>query len=211
MKLGMFFLYALLINMTFGQSDSTPLHKNIDAYIPKGFEVVKSEEEKFQHIADFNSDGILDYIVLLAKGHEIEDYSDIEDVKLLILEGQENGSFIPKSQTGNLTSTFIYYLSNEILGVLENEVIVLRHQSMRHDFELKIRYEKKYKEYMLIGSEYNNYASGAGTGAGNVSINFLTGKKISTIDGKITKINIDKNLKPISMINFESAYDFIDE
>ncbi|WP_290697745.1 hypothetical protein [Lacinutrix sp.] len=71
---------------------------------------------------------------------------------------------------------------------------------MRHDYKLKLRYENKYKDYILIGFEYNNYGNAMQDGAGNISTNFITRKRTSTIDGKKTTL-VDKEVKPISVIN----------
>lgn len=184
----------------------------ITEFIPNGFEIVQSENEPNKIMSDFNNDGISDYIVLLASGKNNKDYSNSKDIRLAIYEGVNNGNYKLKSKTGNLTSAFVYNnLHKRVINVVNKNVISLKHQSMRHDYELKFRYENKYKDYMLIATEYNNYGSGGQSGR-NVSTNFISGKRISTIDNekRITN-NIVKELKPISTINDDNIYYLISE
>jgi len=184
--------------------------QNINDFIPDGFEIVKSGNDLNKIISDLNKDGILDYVVLLASGRHSQDYSNSKNVRLAVFEGQNNGSFKLKSQTGNLTSSFLLINPGKRIKIVNKNVISLKHQSMRHDYELKFRYESKYENYMLIGSEYNNYGNAMQNGAGNISSNFLAGKRISTIDGKKTT-NVDKELIPISAIDDYSIYELISE
>ncbi|MFC7444780.1 hypothetical protein [Mesoflavibacter profundi] len=184
--------------------------QNINDFIPSGFEIVESGNELNKIMSDLNKDGISDYVVLLASGKNNKDYSNSKNVRLAIFEGQNNGSYKLKSQSGNLTSSFLHKNPNKRIKVANKNVISLKHQSMRHDYELKFRYESKYKNYMLIGSEYNNYGNAMQDGAGNISSNFLAGKRISTIDGKKTT-KVDKDLKPISAIDDYNIYELISE
>ena len=174
------------------------------------FKLPKLNNKQHKITADLNNDGISDYVVLLASGKNSKNYSNSKNVRLAILEGQNNGSFKLKSQTGNLTSSFIYMNPSKRIKVANKNVISIKHQSMRHDFELKFRYESKYKNYMLIGSEYNNYGNAIHDGAGNISSNFLAGKRVSTIGGKKT-IEIAKELKPISAVDDYNIYELISE
>lgn len=182
--------------------------QHVADFIPDGFEIVAYENTPFKIMRDLNKDGVPDYIVLLASGEHTEDYSNAEIVKVSIFEGQNDGSYQLARQTGNLSSAFLHTISDDIIEVVDVNVIRLKHQSMRHDYELKFRYESSYKNYMLIGSEYNNYGNALQDGAGNISSNFLAGKRLSTFDGQKT-INLDKNLQPISAINDTSIYEFI--
>lgn len=180
---------------------------NNTEFIPNGFEIIESGGELNKIRIDLNKDGISDYVVLVASGKNNKDYSNAKEIRLAIYEGKNNGSYELKSQTGNLTSAFLYANSDKRINIVNENVITLKHQSMRHDYELKIRYENKYKNYMLIGSEYNNYGSGGQSGE-NISLNYLTGKRVSTItNGKKTTSNLDKELKPISIINDDNIYE----
>lgn len=184
--------------------------KTINDFIPNGFEIAKSGNVPHQEIADLNNDGIFDYIILLASGINDNDYSNSKIIKLTIFEGQSNGTYKLKSQTGNLTSSFLHTNSSKRVEVLNLNEINLNHQSMRHDYSLKFKYIKENKNYMLIGSEYNNYGNSMQGGAGNISINYLSGKKISTIGGNKTT-NVNKELIPISAINDFNIYKLVSE
>ena len=141
---------------------------------------------------------------MLVQGNNKTDYSSASDVRLSIFEGQNNGTYSLKSQTGNLTSSFLHSNSSRRIKISNKNVLSLLHQSMRHDYELKFRYEKNRKDYMLIGSEFNNYNSG------NTSTNFLSGKRIITEKESTTK-NIAKGLKPISAVDDFSVYELISD
>ncbi len=182
--------------------------KRFNDFIPSDYELVISRNELNKVMSDFNKDGVSDYAVLLASGKNNRDYSNTKDVRLAIFEGQADGSFILKSQTGNLTSAFLHVNPNRRIKVARANVISVKHESMRHDYELKIKYDKTYNDYMLIGSEYNNYGNAAKDGAGNISSNFIEGKRVSTI-GKNKTTNLDKKLLPISAINDGNIYELI--
>lgn len=184
--------------------------QHINAFIPSGFEIVESGSDVNQVMSDVNNDGISDYVVLLASGKNNKDYANSKNVRLAIFEGQHNGSFKLKSQTGNLTSSFLHTNPSKRINVADKNVIQLKHQSMRHDYELKFRYESKYKNYMLIGSEYHNYGNAMQDGAGTISSNFLEGTRISTIDRKKTT-KIEMKIKPISAIDDHTIYELISE
>ncbi|MDN3619610.1 hypothetical protein QWY81_09110 [Polaribacter undariae] len=181
---------------------------DVDNFIPDGYEVVFSGNESNKIKADLNTDGILDYVILIANGNKKEKYSNATSVKLAIFEGQKDGSFILKNETGNLTYSFIYTNPDVRVKVTDTNIISIKHQSMRHDYELKFRYQNSYEDYMLIGAEYNNYGNAAHVGAGNTSTNFIFGKRTSTIDGNKTS-NLDKLLTPISEVNDDNIYDLI--
>lgn len=181
---------------------------DVDNFIPDGYEVVFSGNESNKIKADLNTDGILDYVILIANGTKNEKYSNATSVKLAIFEGQKDGSFILKNETGNLTYSFIYTNPDTRITVTDINIINLKHQSMRHDYELKFRYQNSYEDYMLIGAEYNNYGNATHVGAGNISTNFISRKRTSTIDGKKTSA-LDKILIPISEVNDNNIYDLI--
>jgi len=184
--------------------------QNINGFIPTGYEIVESGNDLNKVMSDLNDNGISDYVVLLASGNNNKDYSNSKNVRLAIFEGQNNDSFKLRSQTGNLTSSFLHTNSNKRIKVVNKNVIKLKHQSMRHDYESKFRYESTYKNYMRIGSEYNNYGNAMQDGAGNISSNFVAGKRISTINRKkITKV--DTELKPISAIDDSNIYELISQ
>ena len=182
--------------------------KRFNDFIPSDYELVISRNELNKVMSDFNKDGISDYAVLLASGKNDRDYANSKDVRLAIFEGQADGSFILKSQTGNLTSAFLHVNPNRRIKVARANVISVKHESMRHDYELKIRYDDTSNDYMLIGSEYNNYGNAAKDGAGSISSNFIEGKRVSSI-GKKKTLTLDKKLLPISAINNDNVYELI--
>lgn len=183
---------------------------NVNDYIPNGYEIVVSGYEENKIKADLNKDGISDYVVLLTNGSKSKEYSNATSVKLAIFEGQNNGSFKLKSETGNLTYSFIYTNLEQRIKVTNTNVISLKHQSMRHDYELKFRYENTYKDYMLIGSEYNNYGNVIHDGTGNTSTNFIYKERTSIMDETKTTC-LDTELKPISEVNDNNIYDLISD
>ena len=178
----------------------------IEAFLPGGFKITTSEGVPNSVKSDLNNDGVFDYVVLMARSITSDDYATAEDVRLTIFEGQVAGSYQLKSQTGNLN-----VFTQTTLNVSDDTVISLFHQSMRHDYELKFRFKPNYEDYMLIGSEYTNYASGKGTGAGSTSINFLAGKRITIIDGKKKVTNTPEELYAISEIDDVSIWGIITE
>jgi hypothetical protein len=98
-----------------------------------------------------------------------------EDIRIIVFEGTPDGKYIQKAMSGNMTSTFIYNNSSSPqIKVDDKNVIILEHQSMRHHYELKIRYEKEHDNYMLIGSELHNYGNAVHDGSGNISSNFVS-------------------------------------
>jgi|GEM_PF-1675556 len=171
----------------------------INKYLPKGFEVVQFANQQNPNDTDLNDDGISDYIVLMARGVTVEELPMAEDVRLAIFEGQDDGNFLLKSQTGNLVA-----FANTTIMVSNSNVINLAVQSMRHEYKLKFRYESNYQDYVLIGSEYNNYASGMGTGVENISTNFIAGERIAIIDDKKKITHTREELYAISEIDDDS-------
>ncbi|MFB9053875.1 hypothetical protein ACFFVB_12385 [Formosa undariae] len=186
--------------------DVKPNH--ISNFIPEGYEIVYFENVPNSVKADLNKDGISDYVVLLSNGSRDIEYLDASSVKIAVLEGQKDGSFKLKGETGNLTYAFLYRNLNQKIKVSSTNVINVKHQSMRHDYELKFRYQKGSQDYMLIGTEYNNYGNAIQKGAGNTSINFISGKRMSTIGGNKTSILDDKFIR-ISEVDDNSIYELI--
>ena len=192
------------------QEKQNSVVQDLQGFIPEGYAIIRSGG-KFNNVkADLNMDGIYDYVVLLSNGTESKDYADATRVTLAIFEGQTDGTFKLKNQTGNLTYAFIYTAVEQRLKVINNTVIILRHQSMRHDYELKFKYEADYEDYMLIGSDYNNYGNAMHIGAGNVSTNFVFGVRNETID-YIKTTYLNTVLQPISVVNADNVYDLISD
>ncbi|WP_292946704.1 hypothetical protein [Olleya sp. UBA1516] len=184
--------------------------KHLKHFIPEGYTIIRTGGKLNKVKAYLNTDDIYDYAVLLSNGTQHNAYADATRVTLAIFEGQKDGTFKLKSQTGNLTYAFIYTSVEKQLTVLNNNVITLKHQSMRHDYQLKFKYQTDYENYMLIGSDYNNYGNAMHIGAGKVTTNFIYGIRKSTIDYvKMTYSN--KDLYPISMVNNDNVYDLISD
>ncbi|MEL0643332.1 hypothetical protein V6251_02990 [Olleya sp. Ti.3.14] len=184
--------------------------KHLKHFIPQGYTIFRTGGKLNKVKAYLNTDDIYDYAVLLSNGNQHNAYADATRVTLAIFEGQKDGTFKLKSQTGNLTYAFIYTAVEKQLTVLNNNVITLRHQSMRHDYELKFKYEADYEDYMLIGSDYNNYGNAMHIGAGNVSTNFVFGVRNETID-YIKTTYLNTVLQPISVVNADNVYDLISD
>ena len=169
--------------------------KDFTNFIADGFEIAVVQNEKKIAFGDFNQDGFQDFVTIVVNSNTNAEDTDPEEVRIAIYEGSENDTYIQKALSGNLTSAFIYN-ENPILKIT-TPVIRISHQSMRHDYEIKFRFEKKYNDYMLIGSELNNYGNATHDGAGNTSINFLTKTKIKKLlecDYEKEKL---KELKPV--------------
>lgn len=189
-------------------------------FMPKNYQIVQSEKGPNIVSGYLNNDEYLDFAVLVAKGENLIDYSNSEDVRVLIYEGTDSNEYIKTSQSGNLTKVFIHYNIAPKLKISNKNVINLSHQSMRHHYDLKFRYEKEERNYMLIGSDYNNYGNAAKQGAGTISTNFLTGKRIENLmdfDTEKEKIydlpekilEFNKPLIPINKVSYYNVYSLI--
>lgn len=210
-------------NLDFNIDEKTKIAKPklIDDLIPDNYQIIDTENGRNLITTDLNNDGIIDFVAIVAKPDKDEkNYEDSEDVRIIIFHGTSKDKYIKKAMSGNMTAAFIYNnLSNPQIEV-NNKVIILEHQSMRHHYELKIRYEKKQDNYMLIGSELNNYGNAVHDGAGNISSNFLSKKRIIDIseydhdlEELITpdpkKETIKNYLIPISAINDSNIYELL--
>jgi len=201
-------LTTLLISCSNSEKENKIKLASINELIPAGYEIVESGNELNKIRTDLNNDGIPDYVILLASGKNNKDYSNSKDIRLAIFEGKKNGSYKFKSQSGNLTASFLHINLDKRIRIANKNIIHLKHQSMRHDYELKFKYESKYENYMLIGYKYNNYGNATHEGSRNVDINFLSKKNISTTSEKNRK-KIEDKLKPISAINDSNIYELI--
>ena len=180
-------------------------HQKTLDFIPKGYEIVTADKDSIMVQSDLNGDKVSDYAILLSSQTMHNDNLDSTSVVLAIFEGHNDGSYQLKHQSGNLTSAFIHSVFDDILKVKDSNVLSLKHQSMRHDYELKFRYDKKYDDFILIESEYKNYGRGADDSE-NIKINFLTGTCITTTKDKKSTTKISEELKPLSAISDDSIY-----
>ncbi|WP_074408691.1 MULTISPECIES: hypothetical protein [Aquimarina] len=153
--------------------------KDFTNFITNGFEIAVVQNEKKIAFGDLNQDGYQDFVAVLVNSNTNIEDADPEEVRIAIYEGSENDRYTQKALSGNLTSAFIYN-ENPTLKITPL-ILSVSHQSMRHDYEIKFRFEKKHNDYMLIGSELNNYGNATHDGAGNTSINFLTKTKIKKL------------------------------
>jgi hypothetical protein len=178
-------------------------------YVPNNFKIVVQDEGTNLLTGDFNGDGIVDFAMMVASNN-VDNYQDSKDVRIIICEG--NGKkFTEKARSGNLGGFFIHEAPTSQLSLTKN-VISLTYQGMRYDYELKYRFEKKYNNYMLIGSENNYYGNATNDGSGNVSTNYLAGvrtenlnewneKKEELIELPEVKTKVSKTLVPLSNLN----------
>lgn len=182
-------------------------YKPVEEFLPSGYKIVPTDKGKNIVLGKLNNDELQDAVVLIAQSNnQIE---EAEEVRIAILTGIDNGEYVVSSISGNLTSAFIYNNLSKPQIKVKKRVISAIHQSMRHDYELKFRYEKGTEQFMLIGSELNNYGNAMNEGAGNISSNFLAKKRIINLHGESEKTISLNNLLPLSMINDENVYDII--
>ena len=178
-------------------------------YVAKGFKLVVQEDEANLLTGDFNGDGLEDFAMIIASD-DAEMYQDAVDVRIVIFENNGKG-FTEKAKSGNLGGFFVHQAPTSQLSLNKN-IISLTYQGMRYDDEWKFRYEKKYDDYMLIGSEHNSYGNAVNDGSGNMSSNYLSGvrlenfnkwdeqkEELKELPEKKTKVS--KTLLPLSKFN----------
>ena len=182
--------------------------KTIKSFIPENYLIVSSDTGLNVALGDLNKDGIQDAVLLLFNSNTT--IEEAHDVRISILLGNQNGEFVPKTKSGNLSSAFIFNNLNKPQISINYNIISVVHQSMRHDYELKFRYENSYDDFMLIGSEYNNYGNALLDGTENVSSNYLASKRILSLRNK-EKINtlLDNGLIALSELNDNNIYSLI--
>lgn len=190
--------------------------EQIKNVIPKGFELVKSDEGESLIFANLNDDNITDAVALIVKGNNLKEYDFDSEVRLAVFFGTDNGYKL-FNMSGDFGGETIIAMGSKHIDV-KNKVISYFHQSMRYDLELKFRYEQKFKDVMLIGIEANNYGNAVSDGSGNTSINYLSGLKIIN-ENKWNeqkeeleelpeqKIKFNQPLKSISDIDYDTMFD----
>ncbi|MGB0932448.1 MAG: hypothetical protein ACPGVB_16820 [Chitinophagales bacterium] len=194
------------------QKSSQELTKNnvapIEEFLPNGYKIVPTDKGINIAMGNLNNDELEDAVVLIAKAsNSIE---KAEGVRIAVLTGADNGEYVVHSMSGNLTSAFIYNNLSKPQIKINKKVISAFHQSMRHHYELKFRYENDKGQFMLIGSEVMNYGSAALEGSGPISSNFLTQKRITNLNGEKEKTMVlETGLFPLSAINDENVYSII--
>jgi hypothetical protein len=180
--------------------------ETIKQYFPENYTLFfASNNEPNIVFGDFNSDKIEDFAITLIGGDKDPD----NDIHLLIFEG--NGStFIEKARNENLSRFYAdsyYWIS---LSIKKN-VISIHINGNFNGSEDKIRYEAKYDDYMLIGSEELSHGNSALSDetAGTISTNYLSGvrlEKYERFDEKTNRVvrlpekksTVSKALKPFS-------------
>jgi len=182
-----------------------------NTYIQEGYSIVPSDEEKNIIFSDLNNDGLGDFVALIAEN----DLENTDNVRLVVYEGTSKNTYAKKAESGNLTSTILFGNTGAVIELTNKNVIKLTHYSMRHDYTLKFRYEEIHNNYMLIGSNLDNYNSGT------TSINYLTNTSIKTLDkdahynqglkeDKIINTKLNQDLIPLSTISDDNIYTIID-
>lgn len=196
-------------------TSSTITPETVKQYIPEGFKLIVREEETNLLTGDFNGDKLEDFAMMLAS-NDAEMLQDAADVRVIIFEN-DGSKFTEKARSGNLSGFFVHQAPTSQLSLSKN-IISLKHQAMRSDYEWKYRFEEKYDNYMLIGSEHNNYGNAVNDGSGNVSTNYLSGvrieklnkwdeKKEELIELPEKKIKVSKDLLSLSKLNEENYSD----
>lgn len=144
--------------------------------------VVYNDRENPLIFQDVNFDGVKDMVCILTDTL----FSEYDaSTYLAIFEGTTEGTFgKPLMSFNDINLRF---------SISKKGVITLTHQEMRSHIDLKIRYERKYVNYMVIGKDIVNYGSGADNS--NCSFNYLTGKAIMEESFWNEKIDDVDNLK----------------
>lgn len=150
--------------------------KTAKKFVTDGFEIVSYDEGANFLKGDFDDNDTQNFAVIIAS-NEAEFFQDAKDVRIAIYEQQSDNMFQKVAESGNLEGYFIHNAPTSQLH-LDKNVLSIKRQDMRFDNEWKFRYEKSVNDYVLIGSEYNNYGNAVGDGSGNRSINYLSGEKI---------------------------------
>lgn len=155
-------------------------------------------------LQDVNFDGIKDAMTIV-----IDTILNEDNIvtSVAIFEGNKN-------QTFNQPKFFYSDDDNQTFSVNKKGVIAISYQAMRNDVTLKIRYDAKYNNYMVIGKDILYYQSGD-CDYNKYSMNYLTGKAIHeescwdvTIQNQ--KVNTDTiNFKP-TLYSFEDIPNFDD-
>ena len=187
---------------------------NIEDVIPTGYQLVQTRVGEELIYEDLNGDDKTDAVALIElKGDTTYDYS--EEVLLVVYIADQHGQFQIAAASKNLGGESVSYDDTRKLSLKKN-VIQYNHQSMRHQIDVKYRYEPKFGDFMLIGKEYHDYGS-VSDGPRQVSINYLTGIKhidesywseeseaLEALPRKKEKVS--KNLQPLSQLNWDALY-----
>lgn len=185
--------------------------------IPEGLELVTTGEAQNLITGDFNGDNHKDFAIMIASENG-RDFQDAEDVRIMIFEGNDKGEFELAAKSDNVGGFFIHYAPTSQLKLTKN-IISLKHQGMRFDHELKYRYNKKLDNYVLIGSEHNDYGNATNDGSGNISTNYLAGVRLENLNEwnqekeelivlPEVKLKVSKTPIPLSRLNEENVLDF---
>jgi hypothetical protein len=192
--------------------------ETIKQYIPESYKILYDFDENPHLVTgDFNGDKIKDFAITITSCLE-EDCNSLDNemnIHVVIFEG-DGSKFIEKTRSGNLSD---FYSDHYHSLSIEKNVIILESGATRYMKSLKIRYEDKHDNYMLIGSDEmtsGNYEMMEGT-AGTISTNYLTGIRLINYNkydeekGSIVlpekKLKVSKNLKPLSEISNTNCND----
>jgi hypothetical protein len=187
---------------------------NIEDVIPTGYQLVQTRVGEELIYEDLNGDNKTDAVALIElRGDTTYDYA--EEVLLVVYTADQHGQFQIAAASKNLGGESVSYDDSKKLSLKKN-VIQYNHQSMRHQIDVKYRYEPKYGDFMLIGKEYHDYGS-ASDGPRQVSINYLTGVKhidesywseeseaLEALPRKKEKVS--KTLQALSSLNWDTLY-----
>lgn len=212
------------INQTESQTEEQTIEESVKSvsgveydiatmYLKLGYQPFS---DNYYQSTDFDNDGTRDFAVVVFKS-ESKEYQD-EPLTLQIYKQRKDKNFELVSESGSIQD--IVWLAGSSLDLKKN-VISIKKGEMRWDHEWKFRYDKKYDDYVLIGSEYNSYGNATNDGSGNRSTNYLSGKRIEKfnefdyeneelieLDPVTTKIPSTKE-KPLFLKDFnqESCFD----
>lgn len=164
---------------------------------------------------DLNQSGRTDAVALIELRGDTT-YEFAEEVLLVIFTADRHGELQIAAASKNLGGESVSYSETKKLS-LKKGVIKYHHQSMRHQVDLKFRYENKHGDFKLIGKDYEDYG-GIEEGPRKVSINYLTGLKLvdeSKWDEESEELvplpqkreKVSKVLQSLSDINWDKMYD----
>ena len=190
--------------------------QNISGVIPPGYSIVITKEGEAVVYGDLNKDGQRDAVALIEMRGDTS-YDQFQEVLLVVFTADRHGQLQMAAATENLGGASLLYSDDGPLLAVKNQVISYHHQSMRHHMVLKFRYEIKDGDFMLIGKDYTDYG-GMADGPGKVSINYLTGVKLtnnSTWDDETEEVlelaqvkeSFNQPLQSLSTINLDQMYD----
>lgn len=156
-------------------------------FVPKGWKI--EEDVK----GDLNGDGIADHCIKLVEDKPATNKDDTMNDRsraLVVVFGRQDGGLVKAAVAGKLLQCTgcggaFYGVSDAPANVkIEKEVIVVEQDSGSRwvtDTTYRFRYDEQPGMFILIGYDYSSRDRAAG-GSSSESTNYLTGKRITTVE-----------------------------